>query len=110
LQLEVDTDERTGEVKREWPRLVVFNSCTNWWRTMMELRESQKDPEDVDTDQEDHLYDTTRYLCMSRPIVPRIKHDLPAGSFAQERRRLIRAKDYARRHGTSLAAAYGMVR
>jgi hypothetical protein len=42
--------------------------------------------------------------------VPRIKHDLPAGSFAQERRRLIRAKDYARRHGTSLAAAYGMVR
>lgn len=110
LQMETELDQRTGEVLKEWPRLVIFNSCTHWWRTIMDLRESVKDPEDVDTDQEDHLYDTTRYLCMSRPIVPRIKHDLPAGSFAQERRRLIRAKEYSRRHGVSMAAAYGMVR
>ena len=110
LQLETDTDPVTGEVKKEWPRLVVFNSCTNWWRTMMELRESPKDPEDVDTDQEDHLYDCTRYLCMSRPITPRRKHDIPQGTFAAERRRMIRAKEYARRHGVSLDAAYARVR
>jgi hypothetical protein len=77
---------------------------------MMELRESAKDPEDVDTDQEDHLYDCTRYLCMSRPITPRRKHDIPQGTFAAERRRMIRAKEYARRHGVSLDAAYARVR
>ncbi len=110
LQLETDTDPITGEVKKEWPRIVIFNSCTNWWRTMMELRESAKDPEDVDTDQEDHLYDCTRYLCMSRPITPRRKHDIPQGTFAAERRRMIRAKEYSRRHGVSLDAAYARVR
>ena len=110
LQMDNETDPRTGEVTREWPRLVVFNSCEHWWRTMTELRESPKNPEDVDTEQEDHLYDCTRYLCMSRPITPKVRHDIPSGTFAHERRRLIRAKEYARRHGVSLDAAYQRVR
>lgn len=110
LQLETETDPRTGEITKEYPRMVVLNTLTNWWRTMSELRENAKNPEDVDTDQEDHLYDVTRYLCMSRPIMPRRKEDIPQGTFAAERRRMIRAKEYAKRHGVSMAAAYSRVR
>lgn len=110
LQMEAETDIHTGEVKREWPRMVVFNTCVNWWKTMMEIRESPKDPEDVDTDQEDHLYDVTRYLCMSRPVTPRRKADIPPGTFAAERRRMIRAREYSRKHSVSLDAAYSRVR
>lgn len=29
-------------------------------------------PEDIDTDGEDHIADAIRYLCMSRPIKPRM--------------------------------------
>jgi hypothetical protein len=29
-------------------------------------------PEDIDTDGEDHIADAIRYLCMSRPIKPRV--------------------------------------
>lgn len=110
LQMEVETEAGTGEVKREWPRMVVFNDLKHWWRTMLEMRESPKDPEDVDTDQEDHLYDCTRYLCMSRPITPRRRVDIPTGTFASERRRMIRAKEFAKRHGVSMDAAYARVR
>ena len=74
------------------------------------MRESPRDPEDVDTDQEDHAYDTTRYAMMARPIIPKRTVTVPPGSFKAERDRLIRAKQYARRHGVSLAAAYQHIR
>jgi hypothetical protein len=70
FQMETDTDANTGEVIKEYPRMVIFNSCSHWWRTMLEMREDPKNPEDVDTNQEDHLYDVTRYLCLTRPITP----------------------------------------
>jgi hypothetical protein len=77
---------------------------------MMNLREDPKRPEDVDTDQEDHMYDTTRYAIMSRPLTQKVKDPVPKGTFAAERRRYIRAKKYAQRHGVSLEAAYNRVR
>ena len=110
LQLETETDPATGEVIKEYPRMVVFNDMRDWWRVMLELREDAKNPEDVDTDQEDHPYDVTRYLCMTRPVAPKVRSDIPQGTFASERRRLVRAKEFARRHGVSLAVAYGRVR
>lgn len=110
LQVMTDSDERTGEVEREYTRMLIFRNLDNWWRTMQELREAPKNPEDVDTEQEDHLYDCTRYLCMVRPITPKLKQTIPPGTFAHERRRLIRARDYARRHGVSLSVAYQRVR
>lgn len=110
FKLEEETDPRTGEVLKEYPRFVAFNNCSHWWRTFMQLREDPKNPEDVDTDQEDHHYDATRYAFMSRPVTPKRKFDIPPGTFAAERRRLIRAKEYARRHGVSLEAAYMRVR
>lgn len=110
LKLDLEIDQATGEVIDERPMVKVFNSCAGFWRCMPQMREDPKNPEDVDTDQEDHIYDEFRYMCMARPIRPRKSERIPAGSFQAERSRLIRAKQYAKRHGVSVDAAYGRVR
>ena len=110
LKLEETVNPETGEVEKEAPRMVAFNDLENWWRTMLQLREDPKNIEDVDTDQEDHLYDVTRYGVMLRPIVPRRAVKELQGTFASERKRLLRAKEFSRRHGVSLAAAYQRIR
>lgn len=47
------------------PMIVVFNTCVHWKRTIPELIVDENKPEDVDTRQEDHNYDETRYAIMS---------------------------------------------
>ena len=54
-----------------YPMLYVFNTCRAFLRTIPLLLYSQTNVEDVDTQQEDHAADETRYFCMSRPISPR---------------------------------------
>ena len=51
--------------------LQVFATCTNMIRTFPALVYSDTDVEDVDTRQEDHLYDQLRYVCMKRRITPK---------------------------------------
>jgi hypothetical protein len=51
----------------EEPRLVFFNSCTNVVSQLPSIPLDKKNPEDVDTKSEDHLYDALRYGIMSRP-------------------------------------------
>jgi hypothetical protein len=77
---------------------------------MPQMVESKKNPDDVDTDQEDHVYDELRYMCMARPIRPKKVERLPAGSFRHEREKLLRAKKYANKHGTSVDFAYRKIR
>ena len=55
-------DEYTGE-----PRILFFNTCTNIISQLPSLPLDKKNPEDVDTNSEDHLYDALRYGVMSRP-------------------------------------------
>lgn len=45
----------------ESPGLFVFDSCADFIRTIPSLQRSERDPEDVDTDSEDHVGDETRY-------------------------------------------------
>ncbi len=74
------------------------------------LQESKKNPDDVDTDQEDHIYDEVRYACMSRPMTAKhVVHTNPH-SFQAERARYIKARKFAQRHGVSMSQAYGRVR
>ena len=110
FRIETDVDKDTGEVLNEKVHFVAFRTCKRWWEEMLSLREDPKNPEDVDTDQPDEGYDCTRYMFMSRPLKPQRKNVIPPGSFQAERTKLLRAKKYAQRHGTSLAAAYGRVR
>ena len=110
FKLDEEIDTETGEVLSDRPMLQVFDSCKGFWRTMLQLREDQRNVEDVDTDQEDHIYDEFRYMCMARPIRPKKVVRIPPGSFHAERKRLINAKKYARRHGVSLDVAYSRLR
>jgi len=44
--------------------LRVFASCQHFIRSFPLLARDTKNPEDVDTTQEDHIYDETRYACV----------------------------------------------
>ncbi len=52
------------------PMLYVFSTCKHFIRTLPSLVYSETDVEDVDTKQEDHIYDELRYICMEHPINP----------------------------------------
>jgi hypothetical protein len=55
-----------------YPRMYIFNTCKNFIRTipLLMYSESPSKIEDLDTTQEDHIADETRYMCMTRPIEP----------------------------------------
>jgi len=46
---------------------VFFNNCVNIIAQLPALPIDKKNPEDIDTSSEDHLYDALRYGIMSRP-------------------------------------------
>jgi len=58
----LQVDEFTEE-----PRLVIFNNCTNLISQLPSIPLDKRNPEDVDTHAEDHLYDALRYGVMTRP-------------------------------------------
>ena len=110
LSMDTHVDKATGEYT-ESPRVQIFNDQEHFWRTMNLIQESEKNADDADTDTEDHVYDEFRYACMHTPIRSvRPATGAPVGSFSAERARLIRAKAYAKRNGTSLDAAYARIR
>ena len=47
--------------------MVFFNSCVNTVAQLPAIPLDRKNPEDIDTTSEDHLYDALRYGIMSRP-------------------------------------------
>ena len=53
-----------------YPMLYVFRNCRDFLRTLPTLQYSRTAPEDVDSEQEDHIADETRYLCMMIPMRP----------------------------------------
>ena len=53
-----------------YPMMYVFNTCKAFLRTVPGLLFSDAEVEDLDTRQEDHVADESRYFCMSRPIAP----------------------------------------
>jgi len=46
---------------------VFFSTCTNTIAQIPAIPLDKKNPEDVDTNAEDHLYDALRYGIMTRP-------------------------------------------
>lgn len=61
---------RMGFDKEGKPMVYFFNTCKAAVRTLPLLQFSDANPEDLDTDGEDHFADSFRYFCMSRPINP----------------------------------------
>lgn len=110
LEVVMDVDTETGEILSESTLFNCFNSCKEFWRTMPEMRECPKNPEDVDSDSEDHIYDELRYSCMFKPIKPKLVKTTPHGSIKHERERYHRAKKMAKSMGISIESAYKRVR
>ena len=61
--LRVYEDEKGEKISK----LRVFDTCKHVIRTLPSLPVDMRNPEDVDTDAEDHAYDALRYGLMSRP-------------------------------------------
>lgn len=56
-----------------YPLMYVFENCNAFRRTMPLLQFSRTNPEDLDSDGEDHVADEVRYLCMMCPVTERRK-------------------------------------
>ena len=69
-------------IKGPKPLLLIFSTCVDTIRTIPEMIHDDKNPEDLNTDMEDHLSDETRYYCVSRsyPAHPKAP-EVPEGSF-----------------------------
>ncbi len=53
------------------PMFQVFKTCKHFLRTIPNLVYDTANVEDVNSDQEDHIYDECRYVLMESPISPR---------------------------------------
>ena len=53
------------------PMFYVFKSCKDFIRTIPALVYDDVKVEDINTDQEDHIYDECRYVMMEHPLNPR---------------------------------------
>jgi hypothetical protein len=59
-RLRGDADQR--------PMIFFFDTCRDTLRTLPMMQHDEVNPEDLDTDSEDHAVDEVRYACMSRPF------------------------------------------
>ena len=64
LRYEVD---ETGKVTHP-PMMRIYRSCKQFIRTVPSLSVDDDNPEDIDTEQEDHAYDDACEIGMARPI------------------------------------------
>lgn len=75
------------------PMLYVFDTCKHFIRTIPSLVYDEKKVEDVDTTQEDHIYDELRYACMEYriPMRQNVKRkppmDDPLDLYKEERKK-----------------------
>lgn len=53
------------------PMIYFSQTCEDTIRTLPILQHDEDNPEDLDTEAEDHAADETRYACTSRPWMPR---------------------------------------
>lgn len=56
-----------------YPMFYCFNTCKEFIRTIPALVYDENRAEDIDTTQEDHIYDECRYVLMEHPIAPHKK-------------------------------------
>lgn len=64
------------------PMIYFFENCKNMIRTLPQLCYDPTRPEDVNTAQEDHLYDALKYFLMSNPIAMRSTAPRPAAKYS----------------------------
>jgi len=55
-------------LENDRPMMQIYDTCTDFIRTIPLLRDDDKKPEDISTTMEDHIYDEACHICMARPI------------------------------------------
>lgn len=68
--------EATLEQPMESPGLLIFNTCRKWIELVPPIPRDESNPDDVDTEAEDHNYDETRYALTERAKTSTIR-ELP---------------------------------
>lgn len=69
-RLRYERDPETGDIK-EWPGIIFIDEeTTHAQRTIPSLEYDQHQPEQVDTDGEDHAYDSISGFCKMKPWQP----------------------------------------
>jgi len=63
-QLIRDRLEAALNEERETPHMYVFNTCEQFIRTIRILARDEKNPDDAESDGEDHIADMTRYMVL----------------------------------------------
>lgn len=53
---------------KQRPMMQIYRTCKDFIRTIPALCFDEENPEDIDTEQEDHVYDEAAHICMARPI------------------------------------------
>jgi hypothetical protein len=64
------------------PMVYCFDTCAASIRTIPALQHDPDNPEDLDTDGEDHAGDEWRYACMSRPWIPKQRPEVPPPTYS----------------------------
>ena len=54
--------------EKQRPMLQVYDTCRDFISTVPSLCMDEMNPEDIDTEQNDHIYDETCHICMARPM------------------------------------------
>ena len=67
-KLEIHKRLKLADTPKKDPGLRIFSTCRNLIRTLPLLPLDESNPEDINTNAEDHAYDALRYGCMSRPV------------------------------------------
>lgn len=87
----------------ERPGIYFFDTCVDTIRTLPVLQHDDQRLEDVDTNSEDHLADSVRYMCLSRPWIAPLPPELEPTQDAYRRR--WRGRPHLRRAGGTEWAA-----
>jgi len=71
--------DQVDQYGRSIPLLYFLDRCEDSIRTIPVLQHDEGNPEDLDSDGEDHSGDETRYACMSRPWLRGAPAPIPSG-------------------------------
>lgn len=59
-----------------YPMFYVFDTCKEFIRTIPLLQYDEHKTEDLDSEGEDHIADEWRYMCMARPVTPKLPEEV----------------------------------
>jgi len=74
----------TDQHGKEMANMLVFDNCSNFIRTIPLLAHLENNPEDLDTEGEDHAADEGRYAVMSRPPIMKKKEVYKEPSISEQ--------------------------